>query len=73
MLWGLIRGNNVPFFPKQTDPQNPFIMRNGSDLETIYITDSDTHIEVPCLVSDPDLKVSLFLVGPTAARFLENG
>uniref|UniRef100_A0A8C1XFR2 Vascular endothelial growth factor receptor 3 n=1 Tax=Cyprinus carpio TaxID=7962 RepID=A0A8C1XFR2_CYPCA len=26
----------------------------------IFITDSQTHIEVPCLVSDPDLKVSLF-------------
>ncbi|KAK9962883.1 hypothetical protein ABG768_006122 [Culter alburnus] len=44
------------------DPQNPFIMRNGSEMETLYITDSDTHIEVPCLVSDPDLKVSLFLL-----------
>ncbi|XP_067312883.1 vascular endothelial growth factor receptor 3 isoform X2 [Pseudorasbora parva] len=44
------------------DPQNPFIKRNGSELETIFITDSDKHIEVPCLVSDPDLKVSLFLV-----------
>ncbi|XP_056124917.1 vascular endothelial growth factor receptor 3 isoform X1 [Rhinichthys klamathensis goyatoka] len=43
------------------DPQNPFIMRNGSEMETIFITNSDTHIEVPCLVSDPDLKVTLFL------------
>ncbi|ROK80927.1 Vascular endothelial growth factor receptor 3 [Anabarilius grahami] len=46
------------------DPQNPFIMRNGSEMETLYITDSDLHIEVPCLVSDPDLKVSLFLLPP---------
>uniref|UniRef100_A0A673JGL6 Vascular endothelial growth factor receptor 3 n=1 Tax=Sinocyclocheilus rhinocerous TaxID=307959 RepID=A0A673JGL6_9TELE len=42
------------------DPQHPFIKRNENDMETIFITDSQTHIEVPCLVSDPDLKVSLF-------------
>ncbi|XP_051716545.1 vascular endothelial growth factor receptor 3 isoform X2 [Ctenopharyngodon idella] len=44
------------------DPQNPFIKRNGSEIETLYITNSDTHIQVPCLVSDPDLKVSLYLL-----------
>uniref|UniRef100_A0A671S8Q9 Vascular endothelial growth factor receptor 3 n=1 Tax=Sinocyclocheilus anshuiensis TaxID=1608454 RepID=A0A671S8Q9_9TELE len=44
------------------DPQHPFIKRNENDMETIFITDSQTHIEVPCLVSDPDLKVSLFSV-----------
>lgn len=32
-------------------------------METIFITASDTHIEVPCLVSDPELNVKLFLVG----------
>ncbi|XP_073677300.1 vascular endothelial growth factor receptor 3-like [Garra rufa] len=42
------------------DPQHPFIKRNENDMETIFITDSQTHIEVPCLVSDPDLKISLF-------------
>uniref|UniRef100_A0A8C2J5J4 Vascular endothelial growth factor receptor 3 n=1 Tax=Cyprinus carpio TaxID=7962 RepID=A0A8C2J5J4_CYPCA len=42
------------------DPQHPFIKRNENNMEAIFITDSQTHIEVPCLVSDPDLKVSLF-------------
>lgn len=47
-------------------------------METIFITDSQTHIEVPCLVSDPDLKVSLFSVGPPTtdhliSLFLHNG
>ncbi|KTG00662.1 hypothetical protein cypCar_00015956 [Cyprinus carpio] len=44
------------------DPQHPFIKRNENNMEAIFITDSQTHIEVPCLVSDPDLKVSLFSV-----------
>ncbi|XP_051505452.1 vascular endothelial growth factor receptor 3-like isoform X3 [Myxocyprinus asiaticus] len=44
------------------DPKQPFIRRNENDMETIFITDSETHIEVPCLVSDPDLKVTLFLL-----------
>uniref|UniRef100_A0A673JLE2 Vascular endothelial growth factor receptor 3 n=1 Tax=Sinocyclocheilus rhinocerous TaxID=307959 RepID=A0A673JLE2_9TELE len=52
------------------DPQHPFIKRNENDMETIFITDSQTHIEVPCLVSDPDLKVSLFSVGPPTAAHL---
>lgn len=39
-------------------------------METIFITDSQTYIEVPCLVSDPDLKVSLFSVGPPTAAHL---
>uniref|UniRef100_A0A8C1XIM1 Vascular endothelial growth factor receptor 3 n=1 Tax=Cyprinus carpio TaxID=7962 RepID=A0A8C1XIM1_CYPCA len=53
------------------DPQHPFIKRNENNMEAIFITDSQTHIEVPCLVSDPDLKVSLFSVGlPTAAHLI---
>ncbi|KAI7801265.1 vascular endothelial growth factor receptor 3 isoform X1 [Triplophysa rosa] len=42
------------------DPNHPFIRTNENSMETIFITDSQTHIEVPCLVSDPELKVSLF-------------
>ncbi|XP_026796479.1 vascular endothelial growth factor receptor 3 isoform X3 [Pangasianodon hypophthalmus] len=41
------------------DPDHPFIKRNDN-METIFITTSDTHIEVPCLVSDPELNVTLF-------------
>ncbi|KAL6479974.1 hypothetical protein MHYP_G00110070 [Metynnis hypsauchen] len=40
------------------DPSNPFVKRN--DMQTIFIRASDTHIEVPCLVSDPELNVTLF-------------
>ncbi|XP_009306067.1 vascular endothelial growth factor receptor 3 isoform X1 [Danio rerio] len=46
------------------DPEHPFIKRGDNDMETIFITDSETHIEVPCLVSDPDLKVTLFSLVP---------
>ncbi|XP_050960376.1 vascular endothelial growth factor receptor 3 isoform X1 [Labeo rohita] len=42
------------------DPNRPFIRSNENRMETIFVTDSQTHIEVPCLVSDPDLKVTLF-------------
>uniref|UniRef100_A0A673FFD7 Vascular endothelial growth factor receptor 3 n=1 Tax=Sinocyclocheilus rhinocerous TaxID=307959 RepID=A0A673FFD7_9TELE len=54
----------VSIFVFVRDPQHPFIKRNENGMEAIFITDSQTHIEVPCLVSDPDLKVTLFLVGP---------
>ncbi|XP_026864436.2 vascular endothelial growth factor receptor 3 isoform X1 [Electrophorus electricus] len=43
------------------DPNKPFVQRND-DMETIFITASDKHIEVPCLVSDPDLNVTLYSV-----------
>lgn len=43
------------------DPTHPFVRTNENGVETIFITDSETHIEVPCLISDPDLKVSLFM------------
>ncbi|XP_014887383.1 vascular endothelial growth factor receptor 3 [Poecilia latipinna] len=43
------------------DPAQPFLMRggSGSELETIYITRSATHVIVPCLVTIPDLNVTL--------------
>ncbi|TRY81334.1 hypothetical protein DNTS_029760 [Danionella cerebrum] len=46
------------------DPEQPFIRRSKSDMETIFYTDSETHIEVPCLVSDPDLEVTLSALEP---------
>uniref|UniRef100_A0A672JWG4 Vascular endothelial growth factor receptor 3 n=1 Tax=Sinocyclocheilus grahami TaxID=75366 RepID=A0A672JWG4_SINGR len=52
----------VSIFVFVRDPQHPFIKRNENGMEALFITDSQTHIEVPCLVSDPDLKVTLFLV-----------
>lgn len=51
---------NPDFFPP-IDPDHPFIERN--DKGTVFITASDTNIEVPCLVSDPELNVTLFSVG----------
>uniref|UniRef100_A0A672JW67 Vascular endothelial growth factor receptor 3 n=1 Tax=Sinocyclocheilus grahami TaxID=75366 RepID=A0A672JW67_SINGR len=54
----------VSIFVFVRDPQHPFIKRNENGMEALFITDSQTHIEVPCLVSDPDLKVTLFLVSP---------
>ncbi|XP_023257900.1 vascular endothelial growth factor receptor 3 [Seriola lalandi dorsalis] len=47
------------------DPEHPFLRRgsysegNGNDLETILITRFSTHITVPCLVTVPDLNVTL--------------
>uniref|UniRef100_A0A4W5PDN9 Ig-like domain-containing protein n=1 Tax=Hucho hucho TaxID=62062 RepID=A0A4W5PDN9_9TELE len=46
------------------DLEQPFLRRNrGSidDLETIFITGSSTHITVPCLVTVPDLNVTLYM------------
>ncbi|XP_076878856.1 vascular endothelial growth factor receptor 3 isoform X2 [Brachyhypopomus gauderio] len=43
------------------DHNKPFVQKND-DMETIFITASDKHIEVPCLVSDPDLNVTLYSV-----------
>ncbi|KAK0148071.1 Vascular endothelial growth factor receptor 3 [Merluccius polli] len=45
-----------------TDPQQPFLQRgtgHSNGLETIFITGSSTQIVVPCLVTDPDLNVTL--------------
>ncbi|XP_044060950.1 vascular endothelial growth factor receptor 3 [Siniperca chuatsi] len=47
------------------DPEQPFLRRgsysegNKNDLETILITRSFTHVIVPCLVTVPDLNVTL--------------
>ncbi|XP_071779144.2 vascular endothelial growth factor receptor 3 [Centroberyx gerrardi] len=47
------------------DPDQPFLRRSsysdgsGNGLETIFITRSSTHIVVPCLVTVPDLNVTL--------------
>ncbi|KAM3867076.1 vascular endothelial growth factor receptor 3 [Diretmus argenteus] len=48
-----------------SDPDQPFLRRNsysegsGNGLETILIRRSSTHIVVPCLVTVPDLNVTL--------------
>lgn len=46
------------------DPQQPFLRRghaaDGNNLETILITRFSTHITVPCLVTVPDLNVTLY-------------
>ncbi|XP_055015004.1 vascular endothelial growth factor receptor 3 [Boleophthalmus pectinirostris] len=43
------------------DPEQPFLLRTGqnSDLETLLITRLSTHVTVPCLVTVPDLNVTL--------------
>ncbi|MEQ2196257.1 hypothetical protein XENOCAPTIV_010523, partial [Xenoophorus captivus] len=46
------------------DPLQPFLMRGESsdNLETIFITRFATHVIVPCLVTIPDLNVTLHSV-----------
>uniref|UniRef100_A0A4W6DEN1 Vascular endothelial growth factor receptor 3 n=1 Tax=Lates calcarifer TaxID=8187 RepID=A0A4W6DEN1_LATCA len=39
------------------DPENPFLKRD--DIETIFISRPSTHVTVPCLVTVPDLNVTL--------------
>uniref|UniRef100_A0A7N8WQQ2 Vascular endothelial growth factor receptor 3 n=1 Tax=Mastacembelus armatus TaxID=205130 RepID=A0A7N8WQQ2_9TELE len=47
------------------DPEQPFLRRssdsarNGSDMETILVTRLSTQVTVPCLVTVPDLNVTL--------------
>ncbi|XP_012989053.3 vascular endothelial growth factor receptor 3 isoform X2 [Esox lucius] len=46
------------------DLHQPFLRRNrgnNDDLETIFIAGSSSHITVPCLVTVPDLNVTLYL------------
>ncbi|KAM9850089.1 vascular endothelial growth factor receptor 3 [Aulostomus maculatus] len=51
------------------DPEQPFLKRSdGNNLETILITRFSTHIIVPCLVTVPDLNVTLH----TYPTLLEN-
>ncbi|GLD62043.1 vascular endothelial growth factor receptor 3, partial [Lates japonicus] len=40
------------------DPENPFLRRD--DIETILISRLSTHVTVPCLVTVPDLNVTLY-------------
>ncbi|KAI4819073.1 hypothetical protein KUCAC02_004353 [Chaenocephalus aceratus] len=40
------------------DPEQPFLQR-GSDMEIIFINHFSTHVIVPCLVTVPDLNVTL--------------
>ncbi|XP_041653551.1 vascular endothelial growth factor receptor 3 isoform X1 [Cheilinus undulatus] len=46
------------------DPEQPFLKRdskaNGNNLETILITRFSKHVIVPCLVTVPDLNVTLY-------------
>uniref|UniRef100_A0A3Q1F903 Vascular endothelial growth factor receptor 3 n=1 Tax=Acanthochromis polyacanthus TaxID=80966 RepID=A0A3Q1F903_9TELE len=45
------------------DPEHPFLRRDGdSNLETILITRFSTQVVVPCLVTVPDLNVTLHTV-----------
>uniref|UniRef100_A0AAQ5XVF3 Vascular endothelial growth factor receptor 3 n=1 Tax=Amphiprion ocellaris TaxID=80972 RepID=A0AAQ5XVF3_AMPOC len=45
------------------DPEHPFLRRDGdSDLETILITRFSMQVVVPCLVTVPDLNVTLHAV-----------
>ncbi|KAM9741441.1 vascular endothelial growth factor receptor 3 [Menidia menidia] len=52
------------------DPAQPFLKRgssgdgNASDLETLLIKRSSTHVTVPCLVTVPDLNVTLDTMFP---------
>lgn len=43
------------------DPEQPFLLRTGpnSNLETLLIMRHSTHVTVPCLVTVPDLNVTL--------------
>ncbi|KAI1898038.1 hypothetical protein AGOR_G00068210 [Albula goreensis] len=42
------------------DVEHPFV--RWTELSTIFVTRSASHIEVPCLVSVPDLNVTLYLM-----------
>ncbi|XP_072519096.1 vascular endothelial growth factor receptor 3 isoform X2 [Salminus brasiliensis] len=46
------------------DPNNPFVKRMN-DMQTIFVRASDTSFDVPCLVSDPELNVTLFSLQQT--------
>nr|XP_033489350.1 vascular endothelial growth factor receptor 3 isoform X2 [Epinephelus lanceolatus] len=42
------------------DPERPFLRRDENDLKTILVTRFTTHVTVPCLVTVPDLNVTLY-------------
>uniref|UniRef100_A0A8C9Z9B6 Vascular endothelial growth factor receptor 3 n=1 Tax=Sander lucioperca TaxID=283035 RepID=A0A8C9Z9B6_SANLU len=53
----------APCFYYHPDPEQPFLRRGSysaeNDLETILMTRFSTHVIVPCLVTVPDLNVTL--------------
>ncbi|KAJ8015401.1 hypothetical protein DPEC_G00025740 [Dallia pectoralis] len=58
------------------DLQQPFLRRNrgiGDDMETILIIGSSSHITVPCLVTDPDLNVTLYPWGGLSMPLEDRG
>ncbi|XP_062332507.1 vascular endothelial growth factor receptor 3 isoform X1 [Osmerus eperlanus] len=61
-----------------SDPQEPFLKRSSlsnvnNNLEAIFITRSSSHIVVPCLVTAPDLNVTLYLLEPFPMPLEEEG
>lgn len=58
----------APCFCLHPDPKQPFFRRDAKNedirngLETILIRHSTTHVIVPCLVTVPDLNVTLYAV-----------
>lgn len=54
----------LPIFYLHPDPEQPFLRReaNKEDLKTILIPHLSTDVTVPCLVTVPDLNVTLVAV-----------
>lgn len=58
----------LPLLFLPPDPEHPFLRRdssgegNSNKLDTILITRTSTHVLVPCLVTVPDLNVTLHAV-----------
>lgn len=48
----------TPCFYLHPDPKQPFL-KTENDLDTIFVTRFSTHVSVPCLVTVPDLNVTL--------------
>lgn len=66
-----VLAHQLPRFPPSflhPDPEQPFLSRResgqakGNVLETIFMTRSSSHLIVPCLVTVPDLNVTLHAV-----------
>lgn len=62
----------LPLYFLNPDPEQPFLSRgdsgqgNRNSLETILLKRSSTHLIVPCLVTVPDLNVTLHAVCSSA-------